>query len=280
MVESELARSFDWKGKALFRHAMAPRVELRMVPFTWGGLLAPGGAPGEPGIVYDEIDAAIPDPQRTRAPGFLHAVVAVDHRLFYRRDGNTREVLRLDLGQGFDLTSLAGRGLQGDVDPAGSRVRDTFARLSAVSGPLRATGVARYDLPSGQFTQVSANLTIDNGKGEVLFAQWDDLVDVGSDAMRRGIDALVGPSASSEARARQLYTGARLTMGFGLGLRYEAIVQPLDPRNVLAQQVFGLSYGPACDCWRLEGVLIKRRDAPGLDFGANFTIARFGSFGS
>jgi LPS-assembly protein len=204
----------------------------------------------------------------------------VDQRLFHRRDGVTREVLRLDLGQGFDVSSLAGSLLQGEVDPAGSRVRDTFARVSTGTGPLRGTGIARYDLRSGQFSQISANLTIDNGKGEALFAQYDDLLDVGSDALRRGIDALVGPSATGVARARQLFTGARLTMGFGLGLRYEAIVQPLDQKNVLAQQVFGLSYGPACDCWRLEGVLIKRRDAPGLDFGANFTIARFGSFGS
>jgi LPS-assembly protein len=192
----------------------------------------------------------------------------VDHRLFYRRDGQTREVLRLDLGQGFDLSA-----------PQDSRVRDTFARVSSGTGPLRASGIARYDATSGQFTQISANVTIDNGRGEALWAQYDDLVDVGPDALRRGIDALVGPQATSEARARQLFTGARLTMGFGLGLRYEAIVQPLDPRNVLAQQVFGLSYGPACDCWRLEGVVIKRRDAPGVDFGANFTIARFGSFG-
>lgn len=268
VLESELARTYDWKGKALFRHAMAPRVELRAVPLTWGGLLVPGGSPDQPGIIYDEIDAAIPGTSRARAPGFVHAVVAVDNRLFYRRDGQTREVARLDLGQGLDLSA-----------PAGSQVRDTFARVSSGTGPLRATGIARYDAGSGQFTQISANLTIDNGKGEALWAQYDDLVDVGSDALRRGIDALVGPQASSEARARQLFTGARLTMGIGLGLRYEAIVQPLDPKNVLAQQVFGLSYGPACDCWRLEGVVIKRRDVPGVDFGANFTIARFGSFG-
>jgi LPS-assembly protein len=228
----------------------------------------PGGAPDQPGIIYDEIDAAIPSALSPRAPGFVHAVVGVDHRLFYRRDGVTREVLRLDLGQGFDLSA-----------PSATVVRDTFARVSTASGPLRASGIARYDANSGQFTQISANLTIDNGQGEALWAQYDDLVDVGPDALRRGIDALVGPPASSEARARQLFTGARLTMGIGLGLRYEAIVQPLDPNNVLAQQVFGLSYGPACDCWRLEGVVIKRRDVAGLDFGANFTIARFGSFG-
>ncbi|MBF5041383.1 LPS assembly protein LptD [Aggregicoccus sp. 17bor-14] len=282
VLDSELARTYDWKHKALFRHVVAPRVELRMVPLTWGGLLGTGRsvAGRAPGTVYDEIDAALPRASDPRAPGFLHAVVEVDQRLFHRRDGATQEVLRLDLGQGFDLSSLADRVLQSDAPAEGSRLRDTYARLSAQSGPFRATGIARYDLPSGQFTQISGNVTIDNGKGELLFAQYDDLVNVGSDALRRGIDALVGPPATSTARARQLFTGARLTMGIGLGLRYEAIVQPLDPKNVLAQQVFGLSYGPACDCWRLEGVLIKRRDVPGLDFGANFTIARFGSFGT
>jgi LPS-assembly protein len=64
-------------------------------------------------------------------------------------------------------------------------------------------------------------------------------------------------------------------------------VQPLleDPTtkesiNPLTQQTLGLSYGPACDCWRLEGVLILRRDT-GLEFGGmSLSVAGFGSFGS
>jgi LPS-assembly protein len=78
-----------------------------------------------------------------------------------------------------------------------------------------------------------------------------------------------------------------LTLGFGLGVRYEALVQPLyqDPTNQealkpFAQQTLGVSYGPACNCWRIEGVVTLRRDI-GLEFsGVNFSVTGLGSFGS
>jgi LPS-assembly protein len=77
----------------------------------------------------------------------------------------------------------------------------------------------------------------------------------------------------------------RFTLGIGLGVRYEAIVQPLarkapTPTSPLAQQVLGVSYGPACDCWRVEGVATLRRNQHMPDFGLNLTVAGFGSFGA
>ena len=72
-----------------------------------------------------------------------------------------------------------------------------------------------------------------------------------------------------------------MSLGIGLGMRYEAVVQPLArTQSPLAQQVLGVSYGPACDCWRIEGVATLRRGQKRPDFGFNLSVAGVGAFGS
>jgi len=304
VVDSQVATTWAGRGDAQYRHAIAPSVELRYVPGGWGRVPSPGAAATGPALLYDEVDRAAPLQADGRTQGFLHAVLAVDQTLRFKRGADAREPLRLRLGQGFDLSNhVPTAGTQGGTGPV---LRDTFARLSASAGVLNAGGQIRFDLNTRRITQLSADFSVDNGKGAALYGRFDDLLvtsgeaidlgvdplSVGPDATRRPLDALVG-AASAEPpgfpparREQTLIAGTRLRLGFGLGVRYEAYVQPLYQDQTtqefqpLSQQTLGLSYGPACDCWRLEGVLILRRGASPEFGGLNLSVAGFGSFGS
>jgi LPS-assembly protein len=278
-ADSELERTYE-RGSASWRHTLAPSVALRYVPGVWGGIPLSGASLEGPPRFYDEIDSSLPVGQDGRGQGFLHAVVEVTQSLQVKKGEERREPLRLRLGQGFDLTHRSLTFREGETE-RGPVLRDTFARLNASAGVLNAGALVRFDPNSIRITQLSADASIDNGKGEALYARYDDLLAEGSDRMRRGIDALVGPAPEGRARAQLLVAGARLSLGIGLGLRYEAIVQPLaTTQSPLAQQVLGVSYGPACDCWRVEGVATLRRGQKRPDFGLNLSVAGVGAFGS
>ncbi|MBU8900564.1 LPS assembly protein LptD [Corallococcus sp. M34] len=319
-LDSQLERTFaGLTPTSTYRHTVSPSVELRYVPVGWGRVPAAGASAAGSPQRYDEIDAAVPLQSDGHVRGFLQAVVAVDQALSVKTGNFIREPLRLRLGQGFDLSRhapVAGRSeltrAIADGTMTGSVLRDSFARLSASAGILTAGALVRLDPTTGDITQLAADFSIDNGKGDGLYARYDDLLAVrplaiergldplavGPDSVRRGIDMLVGeasrslpevpdlPDRSAAERAQALTAGTRITLGFGLGLRYEALVQPLyrDPTTQesqpLAQQTFAVSYGPACNCWRVEGVMILRR-GQSLEFaGVNLSIAGFGSFGS
>ncbi|MCP3141134.1 LPS-assembly protein LptD [Pyxidicoccus xibeiensis] len=305
LLDSQVATTWQGRG-TVYRHAVAPSLELRYVPGGWGSVPSAGALPDGFSQPYDEIDAAVPLQANGRTRGFLHAVLAVDQTLRFKRGADAREPVRLRLGQGFDLTRYSPAA--GKVaDTTGPVLRDTFARFSAGAGVLTAGGQIRFDPNTRRITQLSADFNIDNGKGAALYGRFDDYLTtsnlglelgaspraIGPDAVRRRLDTLVG-SASFELpdfppaeRVQTLIGGTRLTLGFGLGVRYEAYVQPLyqDPttkeNQPLAQQTLGLSYGPACDCWRIEGVVVLRRGADSPEFGGiNLSVAGFGSFGS
>lgn len=262
-----LLREFG-KGEGALRHTLIPEVEMRYVPFVLGGV---------PGAAYDEVDSAI------RGERLWQLVAQVRQIFGVRQGASYRELLRLDLGQGFDLLS--------------GRAADTFARAEVRGGPLTLSLIARYDIPAQRVSQVSGQLNWDAGHGTNVHLSYDNLLLVGSDPLRAGIDELVGEPLSlltpeQNVRAEQLVGGFRTVLPFGLGLRYDAVVQPA-AEFALAQQVVGVSYGPGCDCWRLEvyaNVQPDRAEKPRLKgllgpfnaptFGASLTISQFGSFGS
>jgi LPS-assembly protein len=260
---------------------VSPTVSLRYVPMVWGGLPSHGVTPYRPGQRYDEVDAALPEFTPLTARRFLHGVVELNQTLRLREGTSRGELLRLTLGQGFDLSRFAPTLGMGPAQAESQVVRDTYARFSARSGILGANGVVAYDPVSGQFTQFSADFNISSPRREVLYARYDDLLAVGSERMRRGLDALVGPVRRGSQRAQLLTAGTAMTLGFGMGLRYEAIIQPqVVTEGPLLQQVLGVSYGPKCDCWRVEGVARLGRNQTVPDFGVNFSVAGVGSFGT
>ncbi len=280
MADSELARTFEFRGTTL-RHSVMPSVRLRYVPVIWGGLPSPGASPDRPGQAYDEIDAALPATPLGAAQRFLHALVELNQTLHSRRDGVRGELVRLTLGQGFDLSRYAptfGRGTALEDDRT---VRDTYGRLSANVGRFSGNGLLRYDPNTNRIAQFSADFRVSIPNQGEIFAGYDDLIGVGSDRLRRSLDALVGPARTSDQRAQFLRAGTQVTLGFGLGVRYEAIVQPqARSESPLNQQWLAVSYGPACNCWRIEGVARLERGRARPDFGVNLTITGVGTFGT
>lgn len=269
VLGSQLARAFG-KGDQSLRHEITPEASLLYVPTVVGADLAP----------YDEIDNALSGKRRA-----LQLVAELRQRLLRKDSGVARELLRLDLGQGFDL--LPGGGTR--------QLADSFVRLAANYQWLRVSGLARFNPERGALDHVSASASLDTGQGQVLLAGYDNLFNQGSDRTRRGIDLLVGPAPGPFAPdyAEQVTAGARLSFKFGLGLRYDALFLRQSPATAgepsslrLKQHIFGVGYGPACDCWRLEVHATQRpSESPDSflalpDFGANLTISRFGSFGA
>jgi LPS-assembly protein len=278
-LDSELARTFEFRGTTL-RHSLMPSVMLRYVPIVWGDLPSPGASPHRPGQAYDEIDAALPATPPGAARRFLHAVVELHQTLRSRQGGAQHELVRLTLGQGFDLSRYAPTLGQGIALEDDLTVRDTFGRLAANVGRFSGGGVVRFDPNSREISQLSADFRFAAPQGEI-FARYDDLMGVGSDRLRRSLDALVGPARQSAQRAQFLTAGTNVTLGFGLGMRYEALLQPqARDESPLRQQWFAVSYGPACNCWRVEGVARLERGRARPDFGLNLTVTGVGTFGT
>jgi LPS-assembly protein len=304
-------------GPGRARHSITSTLEVRAVPPELGSV------PGGEALAYDEVDRAIPP------GGLVQGLAEIRQELGLRRGGAYRELLRLDLGQGFDL--------------GGGRVAvaETFARTAFQEGPVTITGMARFDLPTRIMTQVAGRLDLNVGNGNALSVSYDNLlvgetlvftsatspavaVEVGRDPLRPSLDALTGRPLSVElgdkpvrcdslreavksdapppfgeklrcySRAEQLVGGMSVALPLGIGGRYEAVVQPAAVFKV-PQQLIGLSYGPGCNCWRLEAHTWLRPACPqdkpncgggllhsGLqaDFGASLSLHQFGSFGT
>jgi LPS-assembly protein len=273
--ETELSRIYGSQSQG-FRHSIAPSVELRYVPPVLGSAWP---------SPYDEVDAAVP------TEGLTQAIVQVSQRLSQRSGTSTREIVRLDVGQGFDLRHRS--------------AADFFARLGLYAGPLSAYGLTRYDLFAKNLTQISASLNYTISPQFGFYSRYENLTRGGPDRLRRGIDALVGPQVDRSLtfvseRAQQLVAGVGGRLKFGLGFRYEAqawpIQDPLTPADPatgvvpqhlfwsVEQQIFGISLAPACDCWRLDISAILRRNADRTgfaspDFALTLVISRFGSLG-
>ncbi len=278
-VGTELTRTFG-DGEGALRHRIGPRAETRVVPFVLGGV---------PGVAYDAIDAALPLPVPGRSMSLWQTVAELRQSLEIKRGNAWRDLLRLDLGQGWDHLESARA--------------DTWARLALLLGPVTTSAAVRYDLPTRTLAQITAALALNDGRGNGLSVAWDSFrVGSGGDNLRAGIDALVGRpllrlsgddgtlDGTRLRNAEQIVGGFWLKLPASIQLRYDAVVQPLATRP-LQQQRVGLSYGPGCDCWRVELYGWVRPDPskePGplggpflfQDIGASLIIREFGAFGT
>ncbi|MDX2013052.1 MAG: hypothetical protein SFW67_22855 [Myxococcaceae bacterium] len=306
-VETELARVFKD-----VRHAVTPLFEVRAVPFV----LASSSSGNDASILggpapYDELDRSIGD-NRAR----VQAVAELRNRLVQR---GGRELLRLDLGQGFDLLSPSTPGPGGALSPIAAvnapRLAESSARLGLSIGWFTVAGQGRIEplwrktaeaAPAPRVTRVSASASCDFPGGHALTAAYENVLDDGTNRARAPIDLLFGDPvvASAESRAQLLVAGARTRMG-PVGLRYDVVLfNRLWPRRDLegnfarnargeviqdpllsfAQQTVGLSWTPACDCWRLDLSVTNRLTGSGVlgppEFGASFTVSRFGTIGT
>jgi len=252
-------------GAVQTRHVVEPSVALQSIPVVLGAA---------PAVAYDEVDAAISGPLP------LQGVAVLRQRFLQAPSGAER--LRVELGQGVDL--------------ALGRAADAFARVGADVGPFRLSGTARYDPVRSRWAQLQGTLRVGAPRTGAWVA-YERLLLTGSDRTRRGVDELLGrPVLEAELPlmtvAEQLTAGASATFRSGLGLRYEALVGPRPPAVLPAggfqpirQQTLAASYGPACDCWRMEGQLVARPNplvagAWTWQFGVSLTLAGFGTFGT
>jgi LPS-assembly protein len=263
-AETELARDFS-----SLRHAITPVVEVRAVPLV---VRSSDNADPEP-IAYDEVDRSIP----TAAPtARVQALAELRQRL--SRPGSD-VAFRLDVGQGIELVA---------PERTGASLAESYARATFHAGWVNAGVSARVDPVTPRLTRLSATLSVDDGRGHGAWASYDDLLDDGSNRTRAPIDLLFGPMVPGRitARSKLLAGGARWLFG-PVGLRYDLLF--LDrpwgtgERLTLAQHTLGLSWAPACDCWRLEVFATQRVRPDGSygapDVGASLTVSRFGSIG-
>jgi LPS-assembly protein len=280
-LETEFSRRFD-----SVRHVIQPLAEVRGVV---AGVEGGAGAP----VAYDAMDAAVPN-IRPRYQGVLE----LRQRLM--RGGE--ELLRLDVGQGFELSGVDYAQLQPTFGEAYGRLGARLGFFSA-SGLLRADPLARRmasdgvtEVAGGGFTRAAGRLEFDDGK-HGLWGAYERVLVEGSMRSRQPLDLLflVDRGYTSATSMNQFTFGGRWDFG-PIALGYSALVGehlvkkfPDDPMNSEQALAFGftqhlLSVGiaPACDCWRVDLVAVQQV-FPTLrvpDFRFNVTISKFGSIGS
>lgn len=268
---TELSRVYG-SGDSAIRHAIEPRLEIRGGTPTWSA-----GAPGEGPAVLDELDVPAPP------LGFAQGVASVTNRLTARSGATRSDLLRLELGQGFDF---------GTLQPA-----DAFARLNTGWGYLGVSGEARYDVTWRTFAGARATARLDDRRGDSIHITFERLLSSATARMRTGIDTLFSWPPPLERIRGDEGSFNQATAGFSfrpieqLSLRYSTTARLfLVRRDVLEddarpdrieilQHTAGISVTTACDCWRLDvyGVL-----TPGFDpyIGFSLDLKNFGTFGA
>ena len=269
-AETELGRTF---AAGALRHGLVPVVEVRAVPVVVRGS---NNADLEP-APYDDVDRSVPVTQAGLPTARVQGLAELRQRVS-RADGSA--VFRFDVGQGVELAA------PGLMAPG---LAETYARTTLTIGWVNLGAAARADFVTPRLTRLSATGAVDDGKGHAVYAAYDNLLDDGTNRTRAPIDLLFGPlvPATVTARSNLLTAGARWHFST-VGLRYEALL--LDrlwsgtvERFSLAQHTVGVSWAPACDCWKLEVFATQRPRSDGTwafpDVGATLTVSRLGSIG-
>ena len=284
-LETELSRSFG-----SLRHVIQPLAEVRAIAT---GLEGSTGAP----VAYDAVDAAVPN----IAPRF-QGVLELRQRLV---GPGGAEVLRLDVGQGFELSGPTYAAL---VPTLG----ETYARLGVRIGWFSTQGQVRIDPLGSRFataserstslnlnpivpTRIAAQATFDDGRHGV-YGAYENLLMEGTARSRQPLDLLflIDRGFTSATRLQQLTLGAHWDFG-PISLRYDAligeslVVGSTVPVLTLKQHTATVGISPACDCWRVDLYatqsvnLYATQGTAALavpNFGFNVTISKFGSIGA
>ncbi|MDP3155148.1 MAG: LPS assembly protein LptD [Archangium sp.] len=276
-LETELSRTFG-----SLRHVIQPLAELRAIPIGHEGKSDAAFVP------YDAVDAAVPGV----TPRF-QGVIELRQRLV-ARDGT--EVLRLDVGQGFEASGATYK----DVTPT---VGESFGRLGTRIGWFSAQGILRLDPIPKRFAVVplEPEITVTRAAGRAelsdgrhgAYVGYEQLLMEGTARSRQPIDLLflIDRGYTSATRVRQLTFGAFWDFG-PISLRYdalvaEAVIKPVvEPQFAFAQHSAGIGISPACDCWRVDVVATQPIPTDGVtplkfpQLGFNVTISKFGTIGS
>lgn len=273
-VETELSRTFD---NGALRHIIQPLAEARAIPFGYELTTAPA-----PLVAYDAVDAAVPNVK----PRF-QGVVELRQRLVTRGGS---EVLRLDLGQGFELS--------GDPASQTSPIGETYGRLGTRIGWFSAQGIVRVDPIADRYltkaitpTRLTGRVELDDGK-HGAWVQYEQLQMEGTARSRQPLDLLflIDRGYTSSTLLRQLTFGGRWDFG-PVSLGYSALMGEanvkledgtFEKRFGVQQQFASVGIAPACDCWRLDltALLPTWPDLRPPSFGFNVTISKFGTIGA
>ncbi len=249
-------------------HQVRPTLVVRAVPVVLGQTdVAP----------HDEVDRAVPDGQPR-----VQGAVELSQRLLAGARGRRAEAARLDLGQGLDL-------LHG-------RLAESYARLAVELPALWARGQVRASLPQGRVTRLTAGLGLRLGDRFAAFAEYENLLDDGTQRARQPVDLLFGDPVPAGASSRPQLLRAGLQGKAGpLDLRYEALLLgkpwraggPLELTPAQHQLAVGVS--PSCDCWRIDATFVQQFDlrpntyalyvSNPLSVGLTVSVSRFGTFG-
>lgn len=274
-AETELAHTF---GQGAIRHSITPMAEVRAVPFVVQAASSGDAAPAP----YDEVDLAIPAVGGAR----VQAITELRQRLVNRAG---REFLRLELGQGYNLVA---------PEAGVSGLGETYARISASSWWLSASGTVRYDPVLQRATRLAGNWSLDDGRGDGVSMVYENVLDDGTSRSRQPIDLLFGNRVplTAQSRAQLVGGGAKAKLG-PFALKYDVLFtdvlwgvvpKPIGTKLTFAYYTAAVGFTPACDCWRIDLAVTQRLlftpTVPegylgGPEIFFNFTASRFGSLG-
>jgi LPS-assembly protein len=275
-VGTELSRIYG----GLWRHTIAPRLEVRALTGRFGEPLKLVGSPGcqvsshnlladQAVIPRDEYDllpaqacnvpgTPVPPDSEPRVIDLpmipesarVEGVASVTTRL-QRRGGG--DVARLEVGQDYDLRE--------------GQAADLFGRLDLLIGRLSLTAQGRYDWLLHKVAFLSAQVGLSDARGDAVSARYDWLLGTLTDQLRSTVDDLFGPRAiPAEAMSQGVdvnQIGSRNTVSLGasavvfkgLSLNGAAFIAPNPPEGspVVTLLSGGVVLGRTCnECWRLE----------------------------
>lgn len=290
-LSSEVSRAY---GGAV--HRVTPRLELRA-----GSRALGGDAGGLPLLAYDAWDrvhddllrfpATAADPSGrpagalTAAPGgaFRQLRLSLENRL----DAGAAGALRLEVGQDLDLVT----GRAGETFFSGSAARgrlgaDVSGRFLWLEGRAEPAPSPRYDSWLDRFTELRANVSAADARGDRLHAGILAIGPGASGTLMAGVDSLFDLRPAAVDATAQGAAGARVALG-GATLGYDALftVRPIEvgrcsgagTRRLEAGQVQqhagSLTWDSPCRCF-LARVLVRITDCGEASYSATIDLSR------